>query len=36
MANDKDNDIEKTEIWDAAEHRYWDNLKKLEILFEAQ
>ena len=21
---------------DAAEHRYWDNLKKLEILFDAQ
>ena len=28
--------VEMTRKWDAAEHRYWDNLKKLQILFNAQ
>ena len=36
MADDKDNDIEKTAEWLAAKVRYWDNLKKLQILFGAQ
>ena len=29
-------DIEKTEIWDAAEHRYRAQLKKLLNFFKAQ
>ena len=29
-------DIEKTAEWLAAKVRYWDNLKKLQILFKAQ
>ncbi len=36
MAAREKGDVEMSRKWDAAEHRYWDNLKKLQILFRAQ
>ena len=36
MSADEKQGVEMTRQWDAAKHRYWDNLKKLQILFKAQ
>ena len=36
MAADERQGVETTREWAAAKHRYWDNLKKLKILFKAQ
>ncbi len=36
MGAGENEDVEKTAEWLAAKVRYWDNLKKLQILFGAQ
>ena len=36
MAARQNDTPEMTRKLDAAKHRYWDNLKKLQILFKAQ
>ena len=36
MGAGENDDIEKTAEWLAAKVRYWDNLKKLQILFGIQ
>ena len=35
MAADEKQGVEMTREWAAAKVRYWDNLKKLQILFNA-
>lgn len=36
MAAREKRNVEMTRNWAAAKVRYWDNLKKLQILFNAQ
>ena len=36
MAADEGKGVEVTREWASAKVRYWDNLKKLQILFNAQ